>query len=407
MKRFPVLRKVLLHLACWTALIVINVMMMQGYGLGLDWWDMVVKWMVIAGVFYLNYAWLIPRFLFRRRIVVYVLLVLAGFVLALFFNRLNSVAAMRRSLTKMETKLLQYSDIEQRYAEEGRPTPPHRGPGPSVEPPMPMRPLSPREEEYERLLRHYERTSRFAVGFTRFPFNPFVRYNISYFYTLLFFYMAALAFAFIEKSRKEERRRSESEREKVQAELAYLKQQINPHFLFNTLNAIYAYTIQASSPASEAVLKLSSILRYMLYETRRDRVPLADEIAVVNDYIALQRMRITDKTEVVFTMQGDTKPYLIEPMLLIPILENAFKYGVDSVSSSFVHIEAEIADGIFEFRVSNRIVRTDPVPASHSGIGIQNIRRRLEIIYGHDFLLDTERRDGNFYVTLRLRLGMV
>ena len=404
--------KWLLHIASWTALIVINATMMQGYGIGLDWWDMAVKWALIAGVFYLNYAWLIPRFLFRRRIVAYVLLVLAGFAVALVANRINSIAAMRRNLSVMEAELRQYADIEQRYAEEGRPLPPPRrpgggdlgGPGPEG---LSGQAMTTREEEYERLLRRYDRTRRFAQGFSRQPLNPFVKHNIGYFYTLAFFYMAALAFAFIEKSAREERRRSETEREKVRAELAYLKQQINPHFLFNTLNAIYAYTISASTPASEAVLKLSSILRYMLYETRRDKVPLADEIAVVRDYIALQRLRMTDKTEVEFTMSGDAGPYLIEPMLLIPILENAFKYGVDSVSSSFVHIAAEIAGGVFVFRVSNRIVRDAPASDSDSGIGIRNIRRRLDIIYGRDYSLLTERRDGNFYITLELRPGAV
>ena len=178
--------KWLLHIASWTALIVINATMMQGYGIGLDWWDMAVKWALIAGVFYLNYAWLIPRFLFRRRIVAYVLLVLAGFAVALVANRINSIAAMRRNLSVMEAELRQYADIEQRYAEEGRPLPPPRrpgggdlgGPGPEG---LPGQAMTTREEEYERLLRRYDRTRRFAQGFSRQPLNPFVKHNIGYF----------------------------------------------------------------------------------------------------------------------------------------------------------------------------------------------------------------------------------
>ncbi|MDR0954847.1 MAG: histidine kinase [Rikenellaceae bacterium] len=268
--------------------------------------------------------------------------------------------------------------------------------------------LTPREETLWQLRREYFATRSYAWELSRNDYNhynPFQQQNLPFVFALIIFYMASIVTFFVEQGNKAEKRRRELEKERVKAELAYLKQQINPHFLFNTLNSIYSYTISVSQEASDAVLKLSSILRYMLYETNRDRVPLPDELAVIDDYIELQKMRMTDKTQIEVIVRGDTRRYQIEPMLLIPIIENAFKYGVDSVEASFVRIEIEVEGGDFTFRVTNRVVRRNDGDRSHSGIGIQNIQRRLELIYGADhYDMDVSEKDGIFSVTLHLNL---
>ena len=262
-----------------------------------------------------------------------------------------------------------------------------------------------REEEYGRLRWEFDRARRTEHMIYGSRYNPFEMYNMRIVYALVFFYMASIVVFFIEQSSKNERRRRELEKEKVSAELAYLKQQINPHFLFNTLNSIYSYTIGASAPASDAVLKLSSILRYMLYETGRDRVPLIDELTVMDDYIELQKLRMTDKTEVDVAIEGDTRMNQIEPMLLIPILENAFKFGVDSVEPSFIRIEMQVKGNDLTFRVTNRIVRRSNGDHTNSGIGIRNIRRRLDLIYGPgNYILETTEKDDVFTVLMKLNL---
>lgn len=265
--------------------------------------------------------------------------------------------------------------------------------------------MTSREDELGQLRREYDATRTYSWMLSHSDYNPLSQHNLPFIFALIVFYMASIVVFFAEQSGKAEKRRREMERERAKAELAYLKQQINPHFLFNTLNSIYSYTIGVSEEASDAVLKLSSILRYMLYETNRDRVPLPDELAVLDDYIELQRLRITDKTEIQVVVNGDTRPYRIEPMLLIPIVENAFKYGVDSVESSFVKIEIDVKGGGFTFRVTNRVVRRNEGDRSNSGIGIKNIQRRLELIYGPgNYGMEVAEQDGIFSVTLRLNL---
>jgi sensor histidine kinase YesM len=265
--------------------------------------------------------------------------------------------------------------------------------------------FTPREETLWQLRQEYFSTRSYAWGLSHSNYNPFLQQNLPFVFALIIFYMASIVTFFVVQGNKAEKRRRELEKERVKAELAYLKQQINPHFLFNTLNSIYSYTISVSQEASDAVLKLSSILRYMLYETNRDRVPLPDELAVIDDYIELQKMRMTDKTQIEVIVRGDTRRYQIEPMLLIPIIENAFKYGVDSVEESFVRIEIEVEEGNFTFRVTNRVVRRNDGDRSHSGIGIKNIQRRLELIYGADrYDMNVGEKDGIFSVTLHLNL---
>ena len=265
--------------------------------------------------------------------------------------------------------------------------------------------LTPREEGYGQRRLEFDRMRSYARFLSRSDSSPFSEHNLTFVFALIFFYMAAVIIYFTEQSAKTEKRRREEEQERTRAELAYLKQQINPHFLFNTLNAIYSYTIGVSDEASDAVLKLSSILRYMLYETHRDRVPLPDELAMMTDYIELQRLRTTEKTDIEVVVSGNPTPYRIEPMLLIPIIENAFKYGVDSVEPSFVRITIAIEGHRFTFRIANRVVRRREEDRDHSGIGIKNIRRRLELIYGPgNYELSAGEKDGIFTVTLQIDL---
>ncbi len=424
--------KVWIHILAWVALILLNFVLTKGYSFAVDIWDSLISWTVYILLFYVSYLVLIPRFLFRKRVFGYLFLTVAALVISFGVIRYGSVQLVRHQLDQIERELSDYKDVAESYEQKKRQQrverarmfyehirqdslmrdrmnldDPRREHLPDYDDDDFKRgelDLTPREQEYRKLDREYEHFRSFYRGIRREPYNPFRMYNIPLVYTLFFFYLASLALAYFEKSRRSEQKRQEIERDKIATELAYLKQQINPHFLFNTLNSIYSYTIGVSSVASDAVLKLSSILRYMLYEANREKVPLADELRVVDDYIELQKMRLTDKTRVAITLEGQTEGYRIEPMLLIPILENAFKYGVDSVERSFVDIVMAVDKGRFEFRVSNRIVLRNGDDNLSSGIGIKNIRRRLDLIYGENYSFTAEEKDGIFYVILRLNL---
>lgn len=227
--------------------------------------------------------------------------------------------------------------------------------------------------------------------------------NILQVYLLLLIFAISLVVGAMEKSIQRSRDVERIYREKMSSELSYLKQQINPHFLFNALNSIYSLVLPHSEPASDAVIKLSSILRYMLYETDKQQVSLDKEMEVIRDYLALQKFKFNKITEVSFNIKGDLVGYTIEPLLLMTFVENAFKYGADNVTPSFIEIDVAVEDGFFMMSVRNRIV----VPESHSensGIGIKNIKRRLDLIYQANYMLDIKREGDVFIVKLKLKL---
>lgn len=235
-------------------------------------------------------------------------------------------------------------------------------------------------------------------------FNPFSPRNVGIVYGILFVFSLSIIIRFFERTKLEERRNSELQKEKISSELEYLKQQINPHFLFNALNSIYSLTILNSENSSDAVLKLSSILRYMLYETDKDKVQLSDEVEVIENYLGLQQLRLTNKTVVKFEKSGNLEPYRVEPMLLIPILENAFKYGVDSSTLTTIDITLRVSNYNLYFGCVNKIVKQND-NAKNSGIGIKNIRRRLDLLYSdYTYKFSAISKDNNFYVELILPL---
>jgi two-component system, LytTR family, sensor kinase len=205
---------------------------------------------------------------------------------------------------------------------------------------------------------------------------------------------------------KTERRNKEIEHEKLQTELSFLKAQINPHFLFNTLNNIYSLAADRSEQTAAAVMKLSSIMRYVLNEAKNDFVPLEKEIEFTSHYIQLQKIRITDRTTVDFTIQGDPTGKQISPLLFLPFIENAFKYGVSTRAISPILILLNIEDGSVHLEVKN-----DKHPgnllksANNTGIGINNTRRRLDLIYHNRYSLETASSENHFCVNLKINLS--
>lgn len=191
--------------------------------------------------------------------------------------------------------------------------------------------------------------------------------------------------------------------EKLQAELSFLKAQINPHFLFNTLNNIYALATANSEQTAPAVLKLSSIMRYVLTEARNDLVPLEKEIQFTTHYIELQKMRLTSKSGVDFTVKGDPLGRQIAPLILLPFIENAFKYGISTREASTITIILEINKDSLYFSVSNhKHINTGLKVVDNTGIGIENTRRRLELLYKDQYVLKIEDTTGDFAVHLNI-----
>jgi len=202
---------------------------------------------------------------------------------------------------------------------------------------------------------------------------------------------------------RSEQRTKEIANEKLQAELSFLKAQINPHFLFNTLNNIYALASSQSEHTAAAVMKLSNIMRYVLSDARNDLVPLEKEILFTSHYIELQKMRLTDKTSIDFTIKGDPVGKQIAPLMLLPFVENAFKYGISTREWSPIRILLEINKESLYFSISNnKHLNTSLKITDNTGIGISNTQRRLDLLYEGRYELIIDDKSNEFSVHLNI-----
>jgi sensor histidine kinase YesM len=204
---------------------------------------------------------------------------------------------------------------------------------------------------------------------------------------------------------RSEQRTKEIANEKLHAELSFLKAQINPHFLFNTLNNIYALASDQSDQTAPAVMKLSSIMRYVLTEARNDVVPLEKEIQFTTHYIELQKMRLTDRSSIDFIIKGDPLGRQIAPLLLLPFVENAFKYGISTRERSPIKILLEINKDSMNFSITNhKHINTTLKLADNTGIGIHNTKRRLDLLYEDRYKLTIDDGPVEFSVHLNIQV---
>ena len=200
--------------------------------------------------------------------------------------------------------------------------------------------------------------------------------------------------------------RQELEHRRTEAELQNLKSQLNPHFLFNTLNNIYSLIQLDTSRAQQAVLDLSRMLRYVLYDSSRKEVPLAEEIAFLNDYIELMRIRLPRHVRVYVSLPETPSETPIAPLLFISLVENAFKHGVSNDKPSHIVIDLHEIDSQLVCRIENSCFpKTAESDRSGSGIGLQNLSRRLEMIYPGRYTFEYGSADDVFRALLCINLS--
>jgi hypothetical protein len=182
-------------------------------------------------------------------------------------------------------------------------------------------------------------------------------------------------------------------------ELHYLKMQIHPHFLFNTLNTIYGFAIKQSEQTPEIILMLSNLLDYILYQINKPKVSLKEEVLHIKEYINLEKIRFKDTLKIIFKSNDFSESIQVAPMLLIPFIENAFKHG--SLIDGFLQIEIDVhvSDNQLNFSIRNTVLSQEATNNT-GGIGLENIRKRLDINYKEHYSLNIETKNNWYLVNL-------
>jgi two-component system, LytTR family, sensor kinase len=241
----------------------------------------------------------------------------------------------------------------------------------------------------------------FIMGWRSFILKNFLSFNL---FPILFVLTASTAFRMVSDRIKEDRIKAEKVTENLKTELSLLRSQVSPHFMFNIMNNMVALARKKSDLLEPSLIKLSSLLRYMLYETD-EKVPLQKEIEYLQSYIDLQRQRFGKNVEIKTCMQQASLNYEIEPMLLIPFVENAFKHGTGMIENAEIDIDLKVERDILTFSVHNKFSNESAeIKDKSSGIGLTNVRRRLDLLYGDKHTLLITKREQWFIVSLQIAL---
>lgn len=335
--------RIFLHLLAWGILMGLPMYFIKRWQVGNDFiWIYYINTLVSGIIFYLNYLVLAPKFFFQNRRKKYFLSVVV--VLALFYF---------------------VSDIANKMVFEFIPA--NDSIGVTIHPP-------------------YRQMHLFNYGISS-----------------LFLVFFSLGMRVIERHTQTEKLQKELEREKLNSELQLLKNQISPHFFFNTLNNIYSLISINAEDSRQAVLKLSKLMRYLLYDSESGNISLSREIAFMNNYIDLMKLRMSDKISLKVSFPEEYDHVNIPPLLFIPFIENAFKHGISYRETSFIDIRMLTTKDSISFVCSNSIFkpREDTV-SEHPGIGLENVSKRLNLLFPGKHELKIDRSGNSFEVVLNI-----
>jgi two-component system, LytTR family, sensor kinase len=310
----------------------------------------IVFYLVYLSLFYINYFFLIPQIYLKKNYVIYFAVIFFLFVAVYFIKPFDG-------LMRMNPPPNQPPGIER--ADSGMPPPKPRGGGQQ------------------------------GLDIT----------SIILFVTV---WSLSTAIQIIRQWRYTERRALQAETDKANAELSFLKSQVNPHFLFNTLNNIYSMAVTKNENTAPSIMKLSNIMRYVTDEVGEHYVPLDSEVDCMKDYIDLQRLRLGSKMNIDFAVKGNTSDKRIAPLLLMTFVENVFKYGISSHEPSDIIIKLSADEHNITFFCQNKLFETKR-NAERTGIGIPNARQRLQHLYPDKHFLDISKEKGLFTVQLTLQ----
>jgi len=311
-------------------------------------------------VFYINTSFLIPRFFLKHKYILYFTFLVILFTGVLFlkpFDRLFSQTHRPPRLTERD-----------------------RIPPPGLRPPA--------------RFRNDAVTPRPRPGARR---SDMV--SIFLFITVV---ALGLTIQIAQQWRVTEKRAVQAEADKTQAELSFLKAQINPHFLFNTLNNIYSLAVMQSPNTADSIMKLSNIMRHVTDDVSENYISLASEVACIRDYIDLQKLRLSKNVQIDFSASGNLEQKSIAPLILMTFIENVFKYGISNHQAALITIKLQAEENFISFFCQNQLFESFS-NTERSGIGLANTRQRLAHLYPNKHTLDISRENNLFTVSLTLR----
>ena len=237
---------------------------------------------------------------------------------------------------------------------------------------------------------------------TFYSYLELLKYFVIYIGLTTLFMLSKYWFELLESKKK----LAEAEKEKIQNELKALKAQVNPHFLFNSLNTIYSLALKQSKDTPSVILKLSDVLRYMIYESNEKFVDIQNELEFIYNYIDLQKLRIQNPDLVEYTIDGKVTIQKIAPLILVVFIENAFKHGIKGdIQLQFIRINIIVKENEIDFKIeNNKGVSDDVEQDKYKGLGLENVKRRLELMYPGKHYLAISNNNDKFMVRLVLQL---
>ena len=352
--------KIILHILAWFLLLGLPFYSAKRFELGNDFLFMYYTVTLISGlIFYINYLILVPRFFFQKRKYKYYL---SALILIIVFYFVTDISI--KLIFSLVSKDNRTEQINRPPDQERRRMPPRNeiiGPG--------------------------------------FPVRE--AHIIPYLSSSLFLVFFSLGLRALERQSRIEKMQEEMEREKLNSELAFLKNQVSPHFFFNTLNNIYSLISINAEDSRKAVLKLSKLMRYLLYESEQGNTKLSQEIDFMKNYIDLMKLRMSEKVTLSVSLPEEYENINIPPLLFIPFIENAFKHGISYREKSFIDINMLSGKDSITFRCINSTVgKNENGEKEHSGIGLENVSKRLSLLYPGKHDLKINRSESTFEVLL-------
>ena len=218
------------------------------------------------------------------------------------------------------------------------------------------------------------------------------------------FLFASVIYRLVSDRIRFERMEKEARAQRLDAELKLLRSQVSPHFLFNMLTNMVSLARHQSKLLEPSLIQLSELLRYMLYESNEEKIPVGKEIEHIQNYVALQQLRFGEDVKIDLQIQNDYPEGVIEPMLLVPFIENAFKHGIGMVKDPFIKISIIVKEPMLIFTVENNYSTSNQSKDRHSGIGLTNVQNRLELLYANNYRLNISDKDGIYSVHLNCKL---